>query len=110
MVQADDETFDAFLARGGVADVWHVADTPKGVVIVQFTARYVAGRANEILSHQDVEPSEAVGLAHAELAGEARAELDFPEDWVPAPKWNSALSYGEPHPHTMAKAVRVLKV
>lgn len=110
MVQAAGETFDAFLARGGVVDVWHIADTPSGVVIHQFTAKYVAGRANEILSHQDVEVSEAIGLAHTDLAGEVRSSLDFPEDWVPAPEWNSAMSYGEPHPSTMDRAIRVLKV
>lgn len=114
MVQARGELFDAFLARGGVAEVWHIADTPSGVVLHCFSGKYVAGRANDILArHQDAEEittAEAVAMAQADLASEVRSALNFPEDWVPAEEWNSAMTYGEPHPRKVAQAIKVQRV
>jgi hypothetical protein len=110
IVQNRGELFDAFIARGGVAEVWHIADTPSGVVLHCFSGKCVAVKANEILRHQDIETSEAVALAYADLATQVRQELGFPEDWVPAEEWNSAMSYGEPHPRKVAQAIRVQRV
>lgn len=94
--QGQNEEFDAFMARGGAPDVWHIADTPDGVVIHQ-----IVGVRN------GAEGDEALEDTHGLIAEQIRQELGFPEGWNTADGWNSALSYGEPHPKTMNKAYAI---
>lgn len=96
--QGQSEEFDAFIERGGVPDVWHIAHTPDGVVIHQ-----IVGVRNGATGDEAAEDT------WGPIAEQIRQDLGFPDDWNTAKGWNSALSYGAPHPKTMAAAISVHK-
>lgn len=110
--QGKTQKFDDFLDQGGQPDVWHVAHTPSEIVVHHISgtavdSKVAAKATSRSIKGEDHGHNRAV--AHGDFAQVIRTQLGFPEDWNALEGWNSALTYGEPHPSLMARA-RVVEV
>jgi hypothetical protein len=93
-----------------LANVWHLAETPSGPYAHQLDPDELDAYVAQEMADDPALPR---GVAEAEAVGAAceriRRELGFPKNgrWVDREGWQSALSYGEPHPKFLEKATVV---
>lgn len=88
-------------------DWFHVAETPAGIHVHRLDPEVIEAEAARRIAD---DPGLTLEAAEAEVVGDQveaiRDSLGFPPRmrWMSRPGWRSALSPGEPHAKTLAKA------